>query len=192
MDTEDRGLIRQYRDGDVEALSALVEKYRRPLFGFILNMTEGQGDADEIFQETWFRAIRKLDSYRQKNFMGWLVRIARNLVIDRYRRKRPTISLDMTREDDTTPILELVDPGPGPTNQAVTQDDLGAVKRAVDTLPAEQKEVFVMRMQSGLSFKEIAKTQGVSINTALARMQYALSKLRPLLQNEYNMMRDES
>jgi RNA polymerase sigma-70 factor (ECF subfamily) len=192
MDTEDRRLIQQYRDGDVEALSALVEKYRRPLFGFILNMTEGQGDADELFQETWFRAIRKLDSYRQKNFMGWLVRIAHNLVIDRYRRQRPTISLDMTRDDETTPALELVDPAPGPTDQAVTGDDMGAVKRAVDTLPVEQKEVFVMRMQSGLSFKEIAKAQGVSINTALARMQYALSKLRPLLQNEYNTMRDES
>jgi len=192
MDTEDRALITQYRDGDVEALSALVEKYRRPLFGFILNMTEGQGDADEIFQETWFRAIRKLDSYRQKNFMGWLVRIARNLVIDGYRRQRPTISLDATRAGETTPALELVDPAPGPTAQAVTEDDVGAVKRAVDTLPVEQKEVFVMRMQAGLSFKEISKAQGVSINTALAHMQYALSKLRPLLQNEYNMMRGES
>jgi RNA polymerase sigma-70 factor (ECF subfamily) len=192
MDTEDRGLIDQYRDGDVEALSALVEKYRRPLFGFILNMTEGQGDADELFQETWFRAIRKLDSYRQKNFMGWLVRIARNLVIDRYRRKRPTISLDMTRDDESTPVLELTDPGPGPTDNAVTEDDMSAVARAVNTLPVEQKEVFVMRMQSGLGFKEIAKVQGVSINTALARMQYALSKLRPLLQNEYDTMRDKS
>ncbi|MBL7076657.1 MAG: sigma-70 family RNA polymerase sigma factor [Kiritimatiellae bacterium] len=192
MDTEDRRLIEQYRDGDVEALSALVEKYRRPLFGFILNMTEGQGDADEIFQETWFRAIRKLDSYRQKNFMGWLVRIARNLVIDRYRRRRPTTSLDMTRDDDSTPAFELVDPAPGPTDKAVTEDDMSAVRRAVETLPVEQKEVFVMRMQAGLSFKEIAKTQGVSINTALARMQYALSKLRPLLKDEYDVMRGES
>jgi RNA polymerase sigma-70 factor (ECF subfamily) len=192
MDTEDRQFITQYRDGDVEALSALVEKYRRPLFGFILNMTEGQGDADEIFQETWFRAIRKLESYRQKNFMGWLIRIAHNLVIDRYRRQRPTISLDMTRDDETTPALDLVDPAPDPTDRAVTEDDMSAVKRAVETLPVEQKEVFVMRMQTGLSFKEIAKAQGVSINTALARMQYALSKLRPLLQDEYNTMRDES
>ncbi len=192
MDTEDRLFIEQYRNGDVEALSALVEKYRRPLFGFILNMTEGRGDADDIFQETWFRAIRKLNTYRQKNFMGWLVRIARNLVIDRYRRQRPTVSLDMTRNDEVTPALELVDPTPGPTARAVTEDDVGAVKRAVDTLPAEQKEVFVMRMQTGLSFREIARMQGVSINTALARMQYALSKLRPLLQDEYNMMRDKS
>ncbi|MDP6491279.1 MAG: sigma-70 family RNA polymerase sigma factor [Kiritimatiellia bacterium] len=191
MDTEDRRLIKQYRSGDVEALSVLVEKYRRPLFGFILNMTEGHGDADEIFQETWFRAIRKFDSYRQKNFMGWLVRIARNLVIDRYRRKRPTVSLDMARDDEGTPAIQLVDSAPGPTDNAVTEDDMNAVKRAVDTLPEEQKEVFVMRMQTGLSFKEIAKAQGVSINTALARMQYALSKLRPLLQNEYDAMRDE-
>ncbi len=192
MDTEDRRLIKQYRNGDVEALSVLVEKYRRPLFGFILNMTEGQGDADEIFQETWFRAIRKLDRYRHKNFMGWLARIARNLVVDRYRRQRPTVSLDMTRDEEHTAAVQLIDQAPGPTDNAVTEDDMNAVQRAVDTLPAEQKEVFVMRMQTGLSFKEIAKAQNVSINTALARMQYALSKLRPLLQNEYNTMRDES
>jgi RNA polymerase sigma-70 factor (ECF subfamily) len=162
------------------------------LFGFILNMTEGQSDADEVFQETWFRALRKLDSYRQKNFMGWLVRIARNLIIDRYRRQRPGVSLDATRDDAATPVLELADPAPGPTEQAVTGDDVSAVARAVATLPEEQKEVFLMRMQAGMSFKEIAKAQAVSINTALARMQYALSKLRPLLRDEYDAMRDRS
>ncbi len=192
MDNEDRRMIEQYRRGDVEALSALVEKYRRPLFGFILNMTEGQGDAEDIFQETWFRAIRKLNVYRQKNLLGWLVRIARNLVIDRYRRTRPGVSLDASREDSSGPLHELVDPAPGPTDRAITSDAMETVRRAIDGLPMEQREVFVMRMQTGLSFKEIAKTQGVSINTALARMQYALAKLRPLLQNEYDNMRDRS
>ncbi len=190
MDTDDRRQIEQYRKGDVEAMSALVEKYRRPLFGFILNMTEGRGDADEVFQETWFRAIRKLDSYRQKNFMGWLVRIARNLIIDRYRRRRPTVSLDESREDAAGPIHEVVDVAPGPLARAATGDDLDAVAQAIETLPAEQREVFVMRMQADMSFREIAVAQGVSINTALARMQYALSKLRPLLRSEYDAMRD--
>jgi RNA polymerase sigma-70 factor (ECF subfamily) len=190
MDRDDHQLIEQYRGGDVEALAELVEKYRRPLFGFILNMTEGQSDADELFQECWFRAIRKLDSYRQNNFMGWLVRIARNLIIDRHRRKRPSISLDATHAETGTALLELADPAAGPGTQAITRDDVGAVARAVATLPLEQKEVFLMRMQAGLSFKVIAKAQGVSINTALARMQYAFAKLRPLLQDEYDAMRD--
>ena len=192
MDRDDYQLIERYRHGDVEAISLLVEKYRRPLFGFILNMTEGQGDADEVFQETWFRALRKLDSYRQKNFMGWLVRIARNLIIDRHRRHRPTVSLDATREDETTPVRELADPGPDPSDRAVTDDDVGAIARAVEALPEEQKEVLLMRIQAGLSFKEIAKSQAVSINTALARMQYALSKLRPLLRDDYNALRGSS
>lgn len=188
MDSEDRQWIEQYRAGDAEALTPLVEKYRCPLFGFILNITEGRGDANEIFQETWFRAIRGLPRYRSHNFMGWLVRIARNLVIDRYRRQRPSVSLDATPEDGVS-ATELADPGPGPTAQAATRDDLSAVARAVDTLPAEQKEVFQMRMQTGLSFKEIANLQGASINTALARMQYALAKLRPILAKDYNITR---
>ncbi|MBT3294809.1 MAG: sigma-70 family RNA polymerase sigma factor [Verrucomicrobia bacterium] len=190
MERDDHQLIDQYRGGDVDALSELVEKYRRPLFGFILNMTEGHGDADEVFQETWFRAIRKLDSYRQKNFMGWLMRIARNLIIDRHRRKRPSVSLDATQAETGLPLMELADTAAGPGAQAISGDAVGTVARAVATLPLEQKEVFLMRLQAGLGFKAIAKAQGVSINTALARMQYALAKLRPLLQDEYNAMRD--
>ncbi|NQU41261.1 MAG: sigma-70 family RNA polymerase sigma factor [Lentisphaerae bacterium] len=190
MDSEDRRLIAQYREGDVESLSTLVEKYRRPLFGFILNMTEGKGDADDIFQETWFRAIRGLASYRQKNFMGWLVRIARNLVIDRHRRQRPGVSLDARHEEDGSPLIELADRAPGPLGRAATRDDISAVALAVESLPGEQKEVFLMRVQAGMSFREIAVTQKVSINTALARMQYALTKLRPLLRAEFENQRE--
>lgn len=190
MDTDDHRLIEQYRTGDIEAISTLVEKYRRPLFGFILNMTEGQGDADEVFQETWFRAIRKLNHYRQDNFMGWLVRIARNLIIDRHRRRRPNVSLDEEAPNAAGPLHEITDPAPGPGARAVSGDDMTAIARAVETLPEEQKEVFVMRMQGEMSFKDIAVAQGVSINTALARMQYALAKLRPLLRLEFDAIRE--
>jgi RNA polymerase sigma-70 factor (ECF subfamily) len=192
MECNDQDWIETYRRGDPEALAELVEKYRRPLFGFILNMTGGQNDADEIFQETWFRAIAKLDRYRHDNFMGWLVRIARNLIIDRHRRRRPTVSLDAPHEEGPGARLEWTDPAPGPRDRAVTVDALGAVAHAVAGLPEEQKEVFLMRMEAGMSFREIAGVQRVSINTALARMQYALAKLRPLLHSEYDAMRERS
>lgn len=186
MDVDDRDLLKRYRAGEVAALEALVEKYRRPLFGFIVNMTGGQDDADDIFQETWYRAIRKLAGYRQGNLLGWLVRIARNLVIDRYRRRKPDVSLDA--EDGAGRALgeRIEDPGPGPAAQILTRDVAARVAAAVETLPAEQKEVFVLRVRANLSFKEIAKVQRVSINTALARMQYALAKLRPVLKEDYD------
>jgi len=185
MALEDKELVEQYRKGDVDALASLVEKYRRPLFGFILGMTEGRGDEDEIFQEAWFKAIRKIKSYRHGNFFGWLVRIARNTVIDAARKKRPDLSLDREKLDGVTVLDGVAGSEPTPTWDVADAELGGRIREAVATLPDEQREVFVMRMQSGVPFKEIARIQKVSINTALARMQYALNKLRPLLQEDY-------
>jgi RNA polymerase sigma-70 factor (ECF subfamily) len=185
MESSDHELLKQYRRGRVDALEALVDKYRRPLYSFILNMTEGRDDADEIFQEVWLRVIRKIGLYRDKNFFGWLVRITRNLIIDRARRRKPSLSLDADPEDGHS-LMETVE-GDGPTPaDRLGDDDIGRrIKEAVHSLPDEQKEVFLMRVNAELPFKEIARLQKVSINTALARMHYALAKLRPLLQVEY-------
>jgi len=188
MEATDKELVDQYRRGHVEALDALIERYRRMLFGFILSRTRGAGDADEVFQETWFRVIRKIDSYRERNFGGWLVMIARNIIIDRVRRRKPDMSLDASPSEGLTlaDVIPGNDPGP---RRRIEANDLGqAIAAAVAGLPDEQKEVFLMRVEADLSFKEIARAQRVSINTALARMQYALAKLRPLLKNEYDQL----
>jgi len=185
MEATDQELVNQYRRGHVEALDVLIERYRRLLFGFILSRTSGTGDADEVFQETWFRVIRKIGSYRERNFRGWLVRIARNIIIDRVRRRKPDVSLDAEPTGGRTlaDVIPGNDPGP---RRRIEANDLGkAIAAAVAGLPDEQQEVFLMRVEADLSFKEIAKAQRVSINTALARMQYALAKLRPLLKSEY-------
>jgi RNA polymerase sigma-70 factor (ECF subfamily) len=187
METDDRTWLAEYRRGSVEALAMLVERYRKPLFGFILRMTEGRADADDIFQEVWVRAIRNMNSYRDKSFVSWLFRIAHNLVIDRVRKRRPMETLMPRTDDEAENPMEtrLADPAPGPDSE-VAERELGArILRAVEQLPLEQKEVFLLRTQAGLSFKDISKIQQTSINTALARMQYALNKLRHLLQDDY-------
>jgi RNA polymerase sigma-70 factor, ECF subfamily len=185
MEETDSQLVNRYRSGHVDALEQLVERYRRALFGFIYNMTRGREEADEVFQEVWFRAIRKIDMYREDNFCGWLIRIARNMVIDRSRRRKPDVSLDEEREDGSGLLGRIPAKGADPGSRAVNGDTAERIARAVAILPVEQKEVFLMRVQADLSFKEIAKSQKVSINTALARMQYALSKLRLALREDY-------
>ena len=148
-------------------------------------MTQGRDEAEEIFQEVWLRVIRKHEKYKHGNFCGWLVRIAHNVIIDRSRRKKPDLSLDEERDEGYTlgQTIESRDPGPG---IKLAESDLGVrMAEAVNTLPDEQKEVFLMRVQAELSFKQIAKVQKVSINTALARMQYALGKLRAILGEDY-------
>ncbi len=184
---EDATLLDKYREhGDVQALEQLVERYRRPLFGYILNMTEGKGDADEIFQEVWFRALKKLDSYSHKSLLSWLMRIARNLIIDKSRKRKPEVSLDKPVGDEgDTSLIDLVESDERRPDEILTGAEIeGRVMEAVNLLPEEQKDVFLMRVKADLSFKEIAEIQDVSINTALARMQYALTKLRRLLEDD--------
>ncbi len=185
MDMSDKEYLKQYIRGDVEAIEALVIKYRRPLFGYIINMTEGRDEADEIFQEVWLRVIKKIATYRHKNFFGWIVRIAHNVVIDRARRRKPVVSMDIENDNGGTMKDVLSNDDPGPEAELVASDLGNSISKAVTELPLEQREVFVMRSQSKLSFKEIAKIQKISINTALARMQYAMSKLRSLLKDQY-------
>jgi RNA polymerase sigma-70 factor (ECF subfamily) len=193
MDQTDIECIEAYLGGDADALAPMVEKYKRPLYSFILKMTEGREDTDEIFQETWFRALKNIHKFRHKNFLNWLFRIAHNLVIDRARRNKRNVSMQSTsRGDEEGNTLEdrLTAPGITPAEE-VGGIGLGKnIERAVETLSPEQKEVFLMRMYANASFKEIAKIQKCSINTCLARMQYALTKLRSMLQEEYDELQE--
>ncbi|QBG46681.1 sigma-70 family RNA polymerase sigma factor [Verrucomicrobia bacterium S94] len=193
MDISDTDCINAYLGGDADALAPLVEKYKRPLYSFILKMTEGREDADEIFQETWFRALKNVHKFKHKNFLNWLFRIAHNLVIDRARRSRKNISMQSgIGGDDGDSTLEdrLAAPGINPAEESGGTMLGVQIDEAVSTLSAEQKEVFMLRMYGNMSFKEIAKLQKCSINTCLARMQYALGKLRSILKDEYEELQE--
>jgi RNA polymerase sigma-70 factor, ECF subfamily len=191
MEVTDKELLIRYGKGQVDALEALIEKYRRPLFGFIINMTQSRNEADEIFQEVWLRVIRKHAKYKHGNFCGWLVRIAHNVIIDKLRRRKPELSLDEENEEGFSLGQMMQGNEPEPVTRMAAQDLRAKMAEAVNTLPAEQKEVFLMRVQAELSFSEIAKAQKVSINTALARMQYALGKLRTILSRDYKELKDK-
>lgn len=191
MDQEDAELLAAYRAGDGESLGKLVEKYKRPLFGFILRFSEGREEADEIFQEVWVRAIKNMNRYHHKSLLSWLFRIAHNLMIDRVRRSKPMISLDTPASEDGSPLSEqLAAVCLGPAGEAGGRELGLRIEAAAAQLPVEQREVFWLRMQADLSFKEIAKIQKCSVNTALARMQYAVSKLRKELAGEYRELQE--
>jgi RNA polymerase sigma-70 factor (ECF subfamily) len=179
--------------GDYNALEPMVEKYKRQLYSLILKMTEGREDTDEIFQETWFRALKNVHKFKHKNFLNWLFRIAHNLVIDRARRNKKNVSIQSSfggDDGDATLEDQLAAPGITPAEEA-GGNSLGIrIEDAIKTLSEEQKEVFMLRMYGNISFKEIAKLQKCSINTCLARMQYALGNLRSILKEEYDELQE--
>lgn len=189
MEQPEQVWLAEYRQGRVEALGRLVDHFRRPLYAFISRMMDGHADADEVFQETWLRAIKNLDRFDDEKLLSWLFRIAHNLVIDRSRRTKPAASLDAPVREDEDPLGQrLAAAGLTPSAEAGGRDLGARIAGAVARLPVEQREVFLMRMEGEMPFKDIARLQKVSINTALARMQYALAKLREELRDDYRSL----
>lgn len=175
----DPELIRMYLDGDSSAFDMLYERYRRPLYGYLQNLLRGeQANADDIFQRTWLKAIDNLHKYEDREkFSAWLMRIAYHQVIDLFRsgKRRAETEFD-DKFEAVLPAAESFAPDSGIQNRELAE----AISRAVQTLSPEIRAVFLMRCEN-ISFKEIAAMQKCSINTCLARMQYALKKLRTQL-----------
>jgi RNA polymerase sigma-70 factor (ECF subfamily) len=181
----DAELLFAFRKGSAAALEELVGRYQGRLHGYLRAMTGSQADADDLFQETWMRVIRNPGSFRGGAFNAWLWRIARNLLVDRLRRRKPVVSLDDTTPEGTsyaalTPTTEA-----GPHEEAVSAEIGRRIAAAVDRLPPDQRDVFLLRTQAGLSFAEIAQLRRVPLNTALGRMHYAIQRLRQDLGGMY-------
>lgn len=179
----DTAALQAYLSGNLNALDDLIRRYRTPLYGYALSMSGHPAEADDIFQETWLRVIRHAGRFRRGTFQGWMMRIAHNVAVDRFRRRRPTASLDKaTDAQGGETLLNLIaDPQPDAAQQLESTDQQTRIWRAIDQLPVEQREVFVLRTQSELPFKTIAAIQGVPLNTALGRMHYAVQRLRQRL-----------
>ena len=181
-------LLHNYRRGDHASLGRIVDQTRKPLYGFILGMVRDPHAADDVFQDVWLRAVRGLHRYQSDKLLSWLFRIARNRVIDLSRKRKPDLSMQQPLGGGPEAVtLEtfVASRAPGPDRNTGNRELARRIRAAVDELPPDQKEVFLMRTEADLPFKEIASLQGVSINTALARMQYALRRLRETLAEDH-------
>ena len=181
--TPDALLVQQYIEGNEAALSTLIERHQSRIFGFIYSKLNDRDLADDIFQDTFIKVIKtlKTKSYNEEGkFLPWVMRIAHNLIIDHYRKDK---KMPMNRETETYSIFEFIkDSSSNIEGQMITEQVENDLKRMILELPYDQKEVLVMRMYEDLSFKEISEKTGVSINTALGRMRYAIMNLRKVME----------
>jgi RNA polymerase sigma-70 factor (ECF subfamily) len=172
----DQVLIGNYLAGSNADFNVLYERYKRQLYAYLHRMLPGQHAViDDIFQQVWIKVIAKLPVYQHNNkFQAWLLRIAHNMTIDFFRRSKKNITVSVDNDDT---LIQLPDCREMPWSELCLAELSTAVATALEELPIEQKEVFLLR-QDKISFKEIAAIQQCSINTALGRMKYAIKNLR--------------
>lgn len=180
-------LVTLYSQGDDKAFDVLLSRYQQKLFSYIFFIVRNQEMTEDIFQETFVKAITTLKQGRYAadgKFGAWLTRIAHNLVIDSFRQERNenTVSNDEV-EVDLFNDADLCDDNI--ETHMVNEQVLDDVRRLVDALPDNQREVLYMRYYQDLSFKEIAAITGVSINTALGRMRYAIINMRRMAEEKH-------
>lgn len=175
-------LIRDYIAGNESALEILINRHQSKLYGFIYSKVNDRDVSDDIFQDTFIKVIKTLksDSYNEEGkFLPWVMRIAHNLIVDHFRRNK---KMPMVRDTDEYSVFNTIKEADlNIENQIITEQIEGDLRKLILELPSDQREVLMMRMYQDLSFKEIADHTGVSINTALGRMRYALMNLRKLI-----------
>jgi RNA polymerase sigma-70 factor (ECF subfamily) len=182
----DEDLMLAFRGGDASAFEQLVTRHKRGLYNFLLRSVHDRSRSEEMLQEVFLRVIRAKDRYqRTARFTTWIYTIARNLCVDESRRQkfRRTLPLEAKRRgrggDDGQSILDVTEAQQVATDAESEAPKLrGRVAAAIDGLPDDQREVFMMRQFGGLSFKQIGEAVGAPENTVKSRMRYALEKLR--------------
>ena len=179
----DAVLVSQFIDGNEASLGELIDKYKNRIYSFIYSKVLDKDATEDIFQDTFIKVINTLKKggYREEGkFLPWTMRIAHNLVIDYFRKNSKIKVFDNNDQFDIFSILK--DESLNAENQIVKEQVYNDIKRLIEELPKDQKEVLVMRMYREMSFKEIAEVTSVSINTALGRMRYALINMRKLIE----------
>jgi RNA polymerase sigma-70 factor (ECF subfamily) len=178
----DAVLVRNYMDGDESALSTLINRHKQRIYSFIYSKVLDRDITEDIFQDAFIKVIKnlKLGKYNEEGkFLPWVMRISHNLVIDHFRKNSRMPKFDNSGEFSIFSVL-----GDSTLNaeRQIIKDQVECdLRRIIEELPEDQKEVLVMRMYKDMSFKEISERTGVSINTALGRMRYALINLRKVI-----------
>ena len=179
---QDALLVKKYVEGDENALTVLIDRHQSKIFGFIYSKIPDRDISNDIFQDTFIKVIRTLksQSYNEEGkFLPWVMRIAHNLIIDHFRKNK---KMPMFRETEEFSIFSVMTDDSLTVENKIIRDQVEVdLKKVIEELPADQKEVLVMRMYQDMSFKEISEVTGVSINTALGRMRYALMNMRKVI-----------
>lgn len=180
----DEELALLYINGDNRAFDLLLSHNQSKLFSYILFVVRNRDVADDIFQETFVKIITKLQQGCYKpsgKFSAWAMRIAHNIIMDWYRAQKTDKIVEPTKENDLSNLGSADIQIGNIENQFVNMQTLADIKKLMQHLPPSQREVVFMRFYQEMSFKEIAKATGVSINTSLGRMRYAILNLRKMV-----------
>ncbi len=178
----DSTLVSQYIRGEEQALETLITRHKQKIYSFIYSKVYDKDVAEDIFQDAFIKVIRTLrrGKYNEEGkFLPWVMRISHNLVIDYFRKSNRMPKFDNTGEFSIFSVLS--DTSLNAEKQIIKDQVQTDVRRLVDELPEDQKEVLLLRIYNDMSFKEISERTGVSINTALGRMRYALINLRKVI-----------
>src|SRR5688572_771902 len=184
----DHELVQLYVGGNEDSLAILLQRHKRKIFSSIIMVVKDKALAEDIFQDTFFKVILTLKKgqYNEEGkFLPWVLRIARNLIIDHFRRvkKLPPVPVYVNEEGEEISVFNLLaaeDKEAGNENAKFRKEIRGLINR----LPADQREVVLMRMYYDMTFKEISEFTNVSINTALGRMRYALFNLKKMINEQ--------
>lgn len=181
----DSELIKLYLDGNELALKTLILRYEKRVFSYIMLSVKNRELAEDIFQDTFIKVINTLKSgnYKEEGkFLQWVMRIANNLKIDYYRKVQRMPTFESSDDFDIFDFISEIDPSP--EQKIIMNHIYEEAKNIIQFLPPEQREVLEMRIFQGISFKDISELTGVSINTALGRMRYALINLRKIIKEK--------
>jgi RNA polymerase sigma factor (sigma-70 family) len=185
----DAELVLAYQQGQEQALSTLITRHKDAVYTSLFMLVKDKYLAEDLFQDTFLKIIKTIKDGRyseQGKFLPWAVRVARNLCMDYFRRTRLQISVTLPDGQDISALLGTAELASDAIERRQVHD---SVRKLVEGLPEEQREVIVLRMYADLSFKEISELTGVSINTALGRMRYALINMRKLIADKQLVLR---
>ncbi|MCF6128820.1 sigma-70 family RNA polymerase sigma factor [Flavobacterium sp. AS60] len=177
-------LVNNYIAGDENSLALLIDRHQSRIYGYIFSKVSDRDLTEDIFQETFFKVIHTLKSKKYYNeegkFLSWVLRIASNLIVDKFRNDK---KMPLKRDTEEFSIFSnITDSSPDIEKKLIkSQVDID-LKMIIQKLPHDQREVIMMRYYSDMSFKEIADFTGVSVNTTLGRMRYAITNLRKVIE----------
>jgi len=188
--TSDQELVKFFLEGDSSSLDKLLIRHKSKVYSFIFSKVKNQALAEDIFQDAFFKVITSLKKgkYNEEGkFLPWVMRISHNLVIDHFRKQKRIPVVGKSKVFEDFDIFDIIDNKESTKEQDLMVDEqTQLLKNLVQSLPKNQRDVLVMRHYEDLSFKEIAEKTGVSINTALGRMRYALINVRKQME-EHNL-----